>query len=129
MKRNVYRQSNDANSLYYMATYGKWYIGSSTGSTSRGVEIDSLDICADKMDDADWFEWGGSQMNESNNIRFQCVDDITCSCKMLDIAGLANQSTRNGLYIFNNSTLNGRNRFLTYSCRTSIRDKNPSAIN
>ena len=97
-----------------MATYGKWFIDASTGSSSRGVEIDSVDMCAEELYNADWFEWDGSQMIESNNIRFQCVDDIMCSCKTLDITGFSyHQSSRNGLYTFNNSTLNGRNRFLT----------------
>ena len=58
-----------------MATYGKWYIGSSTGSTSRGVEIDSLDICAEEMVDADWFEWNGSQMSQVEDISVRCIDD------------------------------------------------------
>ena len=96
-----------------MATnVNKWYIGPTIGGWSRGVEVNSIEICAENIANANWFEWDGSQMTESYNIRFQCVDDITCFCKMLDIAGLENQSTRNGLYTFNNSTLNGRKGFL-----------------
>ena len=96
-----------------MARYSQWYIGPSTGSDTKGVKINSVDICAKEMFNADWFEYYGSQWIESNNITLQCVDDIMCSCKMLDIAGLKRQSSKNGLYYFNNSTLNGRNRFLT----------------
>ena len=95
-----------------MASYSQWYIGPSAGDDAKAVEINSVEICAEEIANANWFEWDGSQMIESKNIAFQCIDDIICTCQKLEISGFKVQKSRNGLYTFNNSSLSGRNRFL-----------------
>ena len=58
-----------------MARYGKWYIGGETGSGTRGVQINSVDLCAESIVNADWFEWHGSRWIQVEEIFVQCVDD------------------------------------------------------
>ena len=106
-----------------MARYGQWYIGGETGSGSRGVEINSVEMCVEDIANANWFEWENSQWIESKNLTLQCVDSVMCSCQKLDISGFRHQTRRNGLYIFNNSSLNGRNRFRHKVDAFTIKDK------
>ena len=58
-----------------MARYGKWYIGPETGSGVRGVEIFSVDVCAEDLVNADWIEWNGSQWIQVEEIFVQCLND------------------------------------------------------
>ena len=91
-----------------MAAYEQWYIGSTAGGGSRGVEGNSVEICAEETADADWFEWHDEQWTKSDNIQIKCVDDIICSCQNLDIFGFQYQSSKNGRYVLTDSLLNGR---------------------
>ena len=94
-----------------MAEYGEWYIGSSTGSRKRGVRIQTGEICAENIENANVLEWDNSYWRKQINFSIQCADHVKCFCKKLDISGFDIQANRNGLYTSNNSTLNGRNRF------------------
>ena len=59
-----------------MAYYGKWYIGSTAGGYSRGVEAKSVEMCAENIDNADWIEWTGSEWTGSvENISIKCADE------------------------------------------------------
>ena len=75
IQRHTFRQSNNGNSFYYMATYGKWYIGPTTGGEARGVEVNSVEICADEIADTEWFEWNGTQWVEIENFEITCISD------------------------------------------------------
>ena len=55
-----------------MARYAKWYIGPTTGGSSRGVEVRSVETCAGKIADTDWFEYDGSQMAEAETVEITC---------------------------------------------------------
>ena len=58
-----------------MTRYRKWYIGGKTGSGTRGVQINSVEICVEDIANANWFEWNGSQMIQVKEITVQCIDD------------------------------------------------------
>ena len=57
-----------------MAIYDKWYIGGKTGSGTRGVQITSIEMCVEDIENANWFEWNGSQWIQVEEIFVQCVD-------------------------------------------------------
>ena len=66
-----------------------------------------------------------SDMNYINILYSHNQDDIySCFCNSFDISGLKFMTSRNGLYTFNNSSLNGRNRFrnnvVAFSMNNSI---------
>ena len=103
-----------------MASHAKWWIGPSTGGTARGVEANSVEICAENTADADAFEWDGSQMLVADNLKIKCIDDINCSCQKLTIHGFRHQLSRNGDFVKINSTLNGRNCFKISKIKTSL---------
>ena len=96
-----------------MEKVGKWFIGPTIGSFSRGMEgIPMARISnntAHEVVNATWFELNGSQMVPSENVQIKCLDDIKCFCQNLDISGL--QYQLNGFYTVNNSTIGGRNCF------------------
>ena len=94
-----------------MAAVQQWYIGPTVGGYVRGIEGNSVEICAEETFEADWFEWDGNQMTKAENIQLKCVDDIQCSCQNIDISGFVYQWTRNGRYVRSDSLLNGRNGF------------------
>ena len=94
-----------------MAAVQQWYIGPTVGEYVRGIEGNSVEICAEETFEADWFEWDGNQMTKAENIQFKCVEDVKCSCQNINISGFVHQWTRNGRYVLSNSTLNGRNGF------------------
>ena len=56
-----------------MAFYGKWYIGPTNGGRLRGVEVNSVEICAEKIAAINWVEWNGTQMIEVENIEITCI--------------------------------------------------------
>ena len=58
-----------------MASYGKWFIGPTTGSSVRGAEVESIEMCPEKTADDEWFEWNGSEMIEVVDISIECVDE------------------------------------------------------
>ena len=58
-----------------MAVYGNWYIGSTSGGNSRGVEAKSVEMCAENIDNADWLEFTGSQWIIVENISIECADE------------------------------------------------------
>ena len=96
-----------------METVGKWFIGPSIGSFSRGMEgIPMKRISNNTANDvvnASWFELNGSKMVPSESVQIRCLDDVKCSCKNLAISGL--QYQYDGFYIANNFTIGGRNCF------------------
>jgi len=91
-----------------MARYGKWYIGPTLSDETRGVEVNSLDVCIEETANDDWFEWDDSQWIQVESIQVRCVDHIDCSCQNIDISGFKRQSTRNGLFVAGNNTIHGR---------------------
>ena len=96
-----------------MKTVGKWFIGPTIGSFSRGMEGIPMERLSNSTTNnalnASWFELNGSQMVPSENVQIICLDDIYCSCQNLDISGL--QYQYDGFYIANNFTVGGRNCF------------------
>ena len=90
-----------------MAQYSAWYISSTMGAGSRGVDFKSTAICAEEIK-GDVEEWTGSEMTKAKNAQIKCIDDITCACKNLEISGLQYQTSRNGHYIIDETFLNGR---------------------
>ena len=58
-----------------MAYVEQWYIGPTAGEYVRGIEGNSVEICAEETDDADWFEWNGSEWIIVENILIECADE------------------------------------------------------
>ena len=111
MKRAFFEHINAERSIYYIAEHGRWLIGANTGDFSRYVEAHSIALCLEETKDTDWFEWDGNLWTRAENIQIKCVDDIECSCQKLDISGFQHQASRNGLYVGDRATLNGRKCF------------------
>ena len=96
-----------------MATVGKWFIGPTIGSFSRGIESIPMknlaNHTANDVLNASWFEFDGSKMVSSESAQLTCLDDINCSCQSLDISGLEFQYQSYERYVATNVTYSGRN--------------------
>ena len=114
MKRAFFEHTNAERSIYYITEYGRWLIGANTGDFSRYVEAHSIALCLEETKDADWFEYDSSsgEMIKSESLQIRCVDNIECSCQKLDISGFQHQTSRNGVYVVDGATLNGRKCYL-----------------
>ena len=93
--------------------FGRWFIGDNKGDLLRYVQAESIALCLEETMDADWYEYDSSseEFVESESLQIICVDDIECFCQKLDISGLKYQSSRNGLYVVDGSSLSGRKCF------------------
>ena len=106
--------------LYYVAAAGKWFIGPEAGGNLRRAESDSMEICAEALENEDWFGYDGNQFNKLETVEFKCLDTIHCACKNLDISGLQYRRNGNGNYIMTNSTFDGRKCFTKKSIFKNI---------
>ena len=108
-------ESDIVNSLYYMQSVEKWFIGPTIGSFSRGMEGLPMKMPGNHTTkdvlNASWFELNGSKMEPSESVQITCLDHIHCSCQNLDISGLHFQYRSQGHYVANNVTFGGRNCF------------------
>ena len=110
----MYNFINDTHmqSLYYVAAAGKWWIGPTIGGSTRRAESNSAGICAESLENSDWFEFDGKHWNLSETAQVKCLDSIHCACQILDISGFRYRRNGNGNYIMNNSTFDGRKCFI-----------------
>ena len=116
LRKTFTHQSDIVNSLYYMQSVGKWFIGPTIGSFSRGMEGIPTKMLgnhtAKDVFNATWFELNGSKMESSESVQITCLDHINCPCQNLDISGLNhNQYRSQGRYVATNVTYGGRNCF------------------
>ena len=102
-------------SLYYVAGAGKWFIGDEIGGSTRRAESNSMEICAETLENEDWLEFDGIQWNKTETVQLKCLDNIHCACQNLDISGFRHRRNGNGNYMMTNSMFDGRNRFIENS--------------
>ena len=88
-------------------------IGANVGDYSRYVEAYSVALCLEETTSDDWYEYDSSleEFVKPENLGIICVDDIECNCQKLDISGFQHQLSRNGYYVADGATLNGRKCF------------------
>ena len=112
-QRPFFQIENNEKSIYYIKKFDRWFIGSNVGNTVRNAEAYSIALCLEEISTDDWYQWNSStkQMEKPVNLQMKCLNDINCSCQKLRISGFQYQWSRNGDYIKQNSTLNGRKCF------------------
>ena len=93
-----------------------WFIGPTIGNDSAYILIESVEFCAEEFVNNSWFERGlisnQWELIQSENVLVQCLDDINCSCRNLDVSGFEHNTLANGHFIMTNSTIDGRKCYI-----------------
>ena len=71
-----YQQESNGNWLYYRRSSYSWWIGSTKGGNSRGVQAPDVSFCPENVEKP-WQEYTGSGWITTGNVVARCVDSVS----------------------------------------------------